>query len=270
MTENEIFKPVSGGRANDDVVWQIEAAILGGLVQPGERLPSERELQVRFHTGRGVVREALMALKQKGLIEIRKGAKGGAFIKRVDVATASESLAMLLHQQHIPLEYLVEFRESIDRTVAQLAIIRAEHQQKRELLETTLRLIEVAESDMPDMDRIHDIDRDLNSRLVKLTGNPLYEWILLTIQRGFGSYDHALYADAEYRMKTARNWRDTAREILAGDLLKALYYISHHYMMLRRCLQENGGISQAGESVSEPPAGVSGFSESASPQPAMD
>ena len=68
MTKNPIFSPAQVGRAGEDIALQIEAAILGGKILPGERLPSERELQVQFHTGRGVIREALGALKQKGLI----------------------------------------------------------------------------------------------------------------------------------------------------------------------------------------------------------
>ncbi len=92
------------GRAGEDVALQIEAAILDGTFKPGERLPGERELQSQFHTGRGVVREALGALKQKGLIEIRKGAKGGAVVKNVEMHLVSESLALFLKQQRLPAD----------------------------------------------------------------------------------------------------------------------------------------------------------------------
>jgi len=45
----------------------LEPAIVEGKIKPGERLPSEREMQIQFGTGRGVVREALKILKQKGV-----------------------------------------------------------------------------------------------------------------------------------------------------------------------------------------------------------
>jgi len=82
MTTKSMFSPVQIGRAGEDIALQIEAAILEERILPGERLPSERELQVQFKTGRGVIREAIRALKQKGLIEIRKGGKGGAYVKK--------------------------------------------------------------------------------------------------------------------------------------------------------------------------------------------
>ena len=47
------------GRASEDIALHLEAAILAGRLAPGERLPSEREMQARFGTGRGVVREAI-------------------------------------------------------------------------------------------------------------------------------------------------------------------------------------------------------------------
>ncbi|NIQ94115.1 MAG: FadR family transcriptional regulator, partial [Desulfuromonadales bacterium] len=66
---------------------------------------------------RGVVREALRALKQKGLIEIRKGARGGAFVKHIEVANVSESLALFLKLNRVSPEHLIEFRESVDQTI---------------------------------------------------------------------------------------------------------------------------------------------------------
>jgi len=71
------FQPVTGTNKSEAIRLQIEAAILDNVFLPGDRLPSERELQDAFKTSRGSVREALGALKQKGLLEARKGARGG-------------------------------------------------------------------------------------------------------------------------------------------------------------------------------------------------
>ena len=101
MTTQSMFLPAEIGRAGEDIAVQIEAAILGEKILPGERLPSERELQNLFQCGRGVIREAVRALKQKGLVEIRKGAKGGAYVKNIEVENVGESLALFLKQQHV-------------------------------------------------------------------------------------------------------------------------------------------------------------------------
>ena len=91
MNEIPLFTPARVGRASEDVALQLEAAIVGGKVAPGQSLPSERELQNVFKTGRGVIREALMMLRQKGMIEVRKGAKGGTYVKQIDVANVSRN-----------------------------------------------------------------------------------------------------------------------------------------------------------------------------------
>lgn len=94
MSNTSHFLPAEIGRAGEDIALQIEAAILEVRISPDERLPSERVLQTQFQSGRGVMCEAIRVLKQKGLVEIRKGAKGGAYVKQIEVGTVSESLAV--------------------------------------------------------------------------------------------------------------------------------------------------------------------------------
>lgn len=238
MNLDSLFTPAQVGRAGEDVALQIEAAILNEKIMPGEGLPSERELQVQFQTGRGVIREAMRALKQKGLIEIRKGAKGGAYVKQIDVANVSESLALFLKQQHVGLADIAEFRESIDRTITILAIARADAAEKQQLVAEVEKLRECLEQPEPDMGALGEIDRELNIRLAKMTGNPIFEWIMQALQLGFSSQDYALYDDPDYRQKTVENWAETARHIAVDEPLRALSSIGAHYAMLQRCVEE--------------------------------
>ena len=234
-----LFTPAKGGgRAGEDIALQIEAAIIEEKIRPGERLPSERELQVLFQTGRGVIREALRALKQKGLIEVRKGAKGGAFVKEVEVGNASESFSIFLKQQHIEPGHLIEMRESIDKTITTLAIARADKTEKQELLKQARKLQELNRSPYPDMGELSEADRNLNIRLARMSKNPIFEWIMRAVQQGFSSYDQALYEDTRYRKKTVENWQKTALEIYNNEPLKALSNIGNHYVLLAGCLQE--------------------------------
>jgi DNA-binding FadR family transcriptional regulator len=218
------------------VALQIEAAIIDGQLQKGERLPSERNLQTLFRTSRGVIREALRALKEKGLLEIKKGARGGAYVKNVELINASEPLALFLKQQKIPVEFLIEFRESIDRTITLLAITRGTAEAKQALLEKTAFFQKLVSEPDLDLEKIAEIDREMNIALVKMAGNPMFEMSMRTIQIGFSSQDQALYEDAQYRFETALNWHETAQQIAAGETLRALSCISYHYVLLQRCL----------------------------------
>jgi DNA-binding FadR family transcriptional regulator len=236
MKQEPLFFPVKIGRAGEDIALQIEAAILEQRILPGERLPSERELQAQFQCGRGVIREAVRALKQKGLVEVRKGAKGGAYIKNIDVTNVSESLALFLKQQHVGSGHIVEFRESMDRAITILAIARAGAEEKQDLVEETEKLLGLLDHESPDKDNLARQDRILNIKLAKMSRNPVFEWIMEAIQQGYSSHDYSLYEDPYYRRKVAENWRETARRIAANDPMRALSSIAAHYVLLEHCI----------------------------------
>ncbi|MCJ2163521.1 MULTISPECIES: GntR family transcriptional regulator [unclassified Pseudodesulfovibrio] len=242
MSENStiqtLFIPVQAGRASEEVALQIEAAIMDGRLSPGERLPSEREMQSQFGTGRGVIRETIKILKQKGLLEVKTGAKGGAYIRHLDVNNVSESLALFLKQHPVEPEKLVEFRETLDRTITQLAIAHATRPEKDELVTEALRLEAMLQEDEPDFIASSELDRQLNIMLARMARNPLFEWVMHAIQMGFSSHDYALYENRVYRERAAANWRNTAQAIARGELMRALGFIGYHYVLLRQCIDE--------------------------------
>jgi len=72
----------------EQVAAHIERRILDGDLKPGDRLPTERDLQAQFGVGRPAIREALITLSRAGLIEIMNGAPA-----KVAMPTASGVLA---------------------------------------------------------------------------------------------------------------------------------------------------------------------------------
>ncbi len=232
-----LFTHPETGKAAADIAFQIESAILGRKILPGERLPSERDLQVQFGTGRGAVREALQTLKQKGLITVKKG-RSGAFVRETEVQDVSASLSLFLKQKNLRFEQLVEFRETIDRTITSLALVRADEQQRDLLLNQAVKLQkQVGEKQTP-VKNIEETDRELNMLLAKMSKNPIFEWVMGAVQLGFSSYDYALYEKETFRSLTAENWVQTALHIKNRESVKALSCISHHYYLLRQCRDE--------------------------------
>ncbi|WP_113704884.1 FadR/GntR family transcriptional regulator [Nonomuraea lactucae] len=75
------FAPVDSTARVDAVVRRLTDAILLGLVADGEQLPSEAELAARLGVSTVTLREALMALRQRGLVETRRGRGGGSFAR---------------------------------------------------------------------------------------------------------------------------------------------------------------------------------------------
>lgn len=63
-------------RLSDEVLVRLEEMILSPQYEPGDQLPSERQLMERFGVGRPAVREALYSLQKMGLLEIKSGERG--------------------------------------------------------------------------------------------------------------------------------------------------------------------------------------------------
>ena len=72
-----VFAPVRTANAFEQTVERLGRAIRMGLLAPGERLPSERDLAERLALSRSTVREALRVLQEAGYLEARRGRGGG-------------------------------------------------------------------------------------------------------------------------------------------------------------------------------------------------
>ena len=78
----------------EQVATHLEQEILAGTLRPGDRLPAERDLQLRFGVGRPAIREALITLQRSGLIEIGNGAPARVATPTVDRVVAGMVPAM--------------------------------------------------------------------------------------------------------------------------------------------------------------------------------
>ena len=233
-----MFKPAKANSVAQSIHDQIEDAIISKRLKPGDKLPSERELQERFQAGRGSVREALGILKQKGLIEIRKGVKGGGYVRRVGVDQASESLALLFRHFGISTEQLNEFRECIERTAATLAAVRATPHDLRALKVLIRQLEEESGLETPDMDKMAALDKDLYLLMVRMTGNPVFEWVVKTVQLTYGPYDSLLYQEPLSRREAVSSWKEFAKALEAHEPVKASSVVSHHFVRFNRYLSQ--------------------------------
>ncbi|MEU3522391.1 GntR family transcriptional regulator [Streptomyces sp. NPDC038707] len=80
-----VFSPVDTRPRVDAVVRRIGDAIELGLLAEGEQLPGESELAGLLGVSTVTLREALMALRQRGLVTTRRGRGGGSFVALPEV-----------------------------------------------------------------------------------------------------------------------------------------------------------------------------------------
>jgi DNA-binding FadR family transcriptional regulator len=153
-----LFEPVTPGRIFELIVDQIRQLIIDGRLARGERLPSERELAERFHVSRLNVRDALRVLKAQGLLEIRVGASGGAFVTAPTTAVVGEGITTVLLMSSVSPDEVAEARLLIELGTLALAVQRATSEdvgRLRELCDRSQAALAAGEYDVELSARFH-------------------------------------------------------------------------------------------------------------------
>ncbi len=124
-SDGDLFRPVSVDRVSQVIVDQIKQLMREGRLVNGDRLPSERDLCQRFGVSRVTVREALRVLEANGLIEIRVGSRGGAFVASPTKERLGEGLADLMTLTSLTPANVTEARSIIELGILPFVVERA-------------------------------------------------------------------------------------------------------------------------------------------------
>jgi GntR family transcriptional repressor for pyruvate dehydrogenase complex len=163
-------------RLSDKVAELLLSTIMARGLQPGERLPSERELGQQFGVSRTVIREAVRALAAKGVIDVRTGS--GLRVAAVDASAVSESMRLFLHGSGA-LDYgkVHEVRAMIENEVAGLAAERATDEDVERLTEICERMA----GTLDDVEQASHHDVEFHRAVAECTHNELYVIMLDSI-----------------------------------------------------------------------------------------
>lgn len=164
-------------RTFEVIVDLLKARIFAGEYRVGDRLPAERELAESLGIGRPSVREAYRTLELIGIVEVRKGKDGGAFIRTPSARPLAATLTDLLRVGSVSLPDVTESRLAIEREVAQLAVARATPQAiagLRAMVAEALAKAGVGVAASDDNVAFH-------LRLAEIAGNPILVMVLASI-----------------------------------------------------------------------------------------
>lgn len=120
-----IFRPVHSVNTFEETVERLAQAIKLGVVAPGSRLPSERELVACFQISRATLREAIRALELAGYLEAQRGRSGGTFVVYRPSAASEADARRLIHEMGDRLPDVLDFRWAIEPATAEFAALRA-------------------------------------------------------------------------------------------------------------------------------------------------
>lgn len=123
------FSKITRRRLFEEICDRIRAKLARGEYRPGDKLPPERALAAEFGVGRPAVREALRTLENAGILMLKSGLKGGAFVREADPATVTQSIHDMINLGHISVDALMEARIVLTDSVLKMACERGTEQQ---------------------------------------------------------------------------------------------------------------------------------------------
>lgn len=174
---NTGFQKAKKSRIFQDVIDQIQEAILTQRLNQGDKLPPERELCETFNISRGTLREALRVLEYKGLIEIRLGTGGGAIVRSAGQEQFTETLALLIRFGKVSIVDIGEFRAGVEGQIATLAADRASGKEILLLDKLLDELKEYKDRGLSEWDNFLATDQRFHKELARIAGNSLYKYV---------------------------------------------------------------------------------------------
>ena len=163
-----VYKAVKASRLYEQIVQQVEESILKGQLKPGDQLPAERDLAQRFGVSRTAVREAVKALREKGLVEAYSGR--GTFVTNGTTQAIRQSLDLMVRiSQQDGSAHLAELRHMLEPEIAALAARRIEAQ----FLGVMREAVTAMDVSLHDPDAYVEADLDFHLALAEAAGNPL-------------------------------------------------------------------------------------------------
>ncbi|MCI0714368.1 MAG: FadR family transcriptional regulator [Chloroflexi bacterium] len=163
-----MYKHLQVSRLYEQVISQIEANIEDGTLNPGDKLPPERELGEQFGVSRTVVREAVKALRQKGLVRIYPGK--GTFITDNTSQVMRDSIGLMVKiDQDKGLANLMQVRAMLEPEIAALAARMAAPEDLAEMEQAIAAMDEALDN----ADQYVEADQHFHDSLARATQNEL-------------------------------------------------------------------------------------------------
>jgi len=216
--------PMSVPKASDVLADELRERILRGEFPEGTALPPERELVVQTGMSRATVREGLRILEVQGLVRIKTGRSGGAFIQRLGEESIASSVDLLIRGRQIRLAALHETREAIEPSCARLA---AQNRTDADLAELERANDSIASDGT--LEQFLQANVEWHVAVAVASHNELLNGFMLALSRAiYTSTNNQGFVDAAVRRTTVQAHRTITEAIRAGDADAAVRRMQRH------------------------------------------
>jgi len=212
------------------IVQQIKNQIKKGILKPGEKLPSERELASLLGVSRTSVREAIKALSFSGYLEVIQGK--GTYI--LEIATQYDEIVNFFSEfSNYSLDYLMEARIMLEGEFARLAAVNAS-QEEIDVIERVFN--EICNS--KDTNTFFVKDLQFHLTIAKATHNPIMNGLMkIIVEMLYKETQKIIEISEDTRENTIETTRDLVQAIKQRDAEKAKELMSKHIRNIRVSLE---------------------------------
>src|SRR3954471_1403222 len=227
------FAAISPARAVDEIAAQVRGMVADGRLKPGDRLPSERELALRLQVSRNTLREALRTLEHAGLIEMRKGASGGAFVREGSAGAIVTGLSDLYHLGAITPQQLTDARIWLTEMVVRVACERAS-EADFDALDANVEASSQADA-AGRFDLRQKLNREFHVLLARSTQNPIIAATMESVMAVFGHFIEKIGpSENAYtlpsRKRFMKHLRNRDAEAATTEMIKYLKRLNTEYL----------------------------------------
>lgn len=217
------LSPIARTSASDEVYDQLVASIVDGEVDPGEAMPSERELADGLGVSRPVVREALKRLAHAGLVHIRHGGK--TLVSDFRRTAGPDLLQALLLDRNGELDLevarsIVEARSDIGPPVAAIAARRASATDV-EALDAVVARMREARDGTGDVAELQRLAMEFWDRMVDASHNVVHRLLLNALRRAYEPVMDALAVVMRDEVSDVEGYAEVVAALRARDPARA-------------------------------------------------
>lgn len=211
-------------KASDVLASELRERILSGDYPEGTPLPPERELVVQTRMSRTTVREALRVLEVQGLVRIKAGRAGGAFVQRPGQESVANSVELLIRGRQIRLASVHETREAIEPSCARLAALNRSAADLHQLEAANAALAASGS-----LEQFLQANLDWHIGVATASHNEILTGIMIALSRAIYTVTHNEgFVNNEVRAITVRAHKSVTRAIKDKDAEAAVRRMARH------------------------------------------
>ena len=234
-----IFIPMPGKRAFEEVSSQIKNLIFQGILKPNDRLPSETDLAGKFNVSRQTIREALRILEWSGFITVQKGYGGGSFIKDTILSKMGNLFMDTIRLEKISIEELTVARLENERAILNHAIDLADKTDILALRENISQAKEKLKNNL----MATDLNFEFHKLLAKATKNNVLVILMELILVALSQVVSRKAPDLETTESAIRYHEKILKAIMNKDRADAMILLEDHLKEVETRFQSLARIS---------------------------